>query len=99
MIRMANRWTKACATSSHARLLAAYGEIGLTAGASSRNGAGVASPYTDEEEARTGRQVRDQAAPRQRHGVLDDVGLHEAERGVRAAGGEIPLLDRPRVEG
>src|SRR5205807_2571808 len=44
---MPYRWANACAMSSPARLLAAYGEIGQTAAASSANGAGVASPYTD----------------------------------------------------
>ncbi len=39
--------------SSPARLLAAYGEIGQTAAASSANGAGVASPYTDDDDPNT----------------------------------------------
>src|SRR2546427_325671 len=37
------------ARSSRARLLAAYGEIGQPAAASSANGAGVASPSTDDD--------------------------------------------------
>src|SRR5205823_9144559 len=51
------RCAKACATSSPARLLAAYGEIGSTAAASSLNGAGVVSPYTDDDEPNTTRPI------------------------------------------
>src|SRR2546425_10505953 len=51
------RWAKACAISSPARLLAAYGEIGQTAGASSEKGAGVASPYTEDDEPNTTRPI------------------------------------------
>src|SRR5947208_15792390 len=52
-IRIPYKCANACATSSAARLLAAYGEIGVTAAASSTKGAGVVAPYTDEEEATT----------------------------------------------
>src|SRR5690242_21898009 len=51
------RCAKAYATSSPARLLAAYGEIGATAGASSLNGAGVVSTYTDDDEPNTTRRI------------------------------------------
>src|SRR5437016_9972514 len=51
-IRIPYKCANACATSSAARLLAAYGEIGAVAGASSAKGADVVSPYTDEDDAR-----------------------------------------------
>src|SRR5579859_7321699 len=53
MIFTGYRWANACAISSPARLLAAYGEIGATAGSVSANGAGVALPYTDDEDPKT----------------------------------------------
>ncbi len=43
--------------SSAARLLAAYGLTGLTAGSSSRNGTRAALPYTDELDATTSRST------------------------------------------
>ena len=43
--------------SSPARLLAAYGEIGQAAGASSAKGGGVASPYTEDEDPNTIRRM------------------------------------------
>src|SRR5437762_6122272 len=56
-ICMPYRCAKACAISSPARLLAAYGEIGAAAGASSLNGAGVVSPYTDDDDPNTTRRM------------------------------------------
>jgi len=50
---MPYRCANACAISSPARLLAAYGEMGHTAAASSAKGADVASPYTDDDEPNT----------------------------------------------
>src|SRR2546430_16087472 len=64
---MPYRCAKACATSSPARLLAAYGEIGPAAGASSLNGAGVVSPYTDDDDPNTTRRIpARRAAPKTR---------------------------------
>src|SRR5438094_6802045 len=53
MILSGYNCAKAWQSNSPARLLAAYGEIGDTAGVPSANGAGVALPYTDDDEPNT----------------------------------------------
>ena len=56
-MRVAYRCEKARHTSSPPRLLAAYGEIGWSARASYENGAGVDSPYTEEDDPNTTRVI------------------------------------------